>query len=285
MKILVATDFSTRSDRAIRRAVLLARTFGAQLTLLNVVDDDLPPRKVQAERRSAALLLARMVNTLRTVDGVSSDFVVSVRDPFQGILAASRQLDADLIVLGAHRRQILLDMFVGTTAERVVRASPRPVLMANAVPAAPYRHVLIAVDFSRFSAAAIRTVVRLQFEKHATVSVLHAFDHPAAGLLLRAPLNDEVIAARKTEAEERAAARLAAFLRDTELNHLHRLVRVIETSAAETIRAVAAELSADVVVVGTHGRTGGEKLLLGSVTEDLFRIADCDVIAVPPLPG
>jgi nucleotide-binding universal stress UspA family protein len=282
MRILVATDFSPRSDRAIRRAVLLAKTFGAHLTLLNVVDNDLPPRRIRAERHSAALLLGRTVDTLRAVDGIDSDSVVSVDSPFQGILKACRQLDPDLLVIGAHRRQSLMDMFVGTTAERLIRVSPRPVLMANAVPAAPYRHVLIAVDFSPFSAEAVRAAARLGLQRQAAVSVLHVYDPPAAGLLLQASLSDEAITDLRAEAEERAAAELAAFLRELEFAPLRRIVRAAETLVADTIREVAAELSADVIVVGTRGRTGSQKLLLGSVTEDLFRSTDCDVIAVPP---
>ena len=65
-------------------------------------------------------------------------------------------IEADLIVLGAHRKQLLRDIFVGTTIERVIRTSPYPVLMVNAEVEQDYRNVLAAVDMSEPSARAIR---------------------------------------------------------------------------------------------------------------------------------
>jgi len=281
-RILVATDFSTRSDRAIRRATLLARTFAATLTLVHVVDDDQPPRRARAERRSASALLTKLAGTLREVDGVTSDIDVPMGDAFEGILTAANRLNPDLIVIGAHRRHILRDVFVGTTAERTIRASRRPVLMANAVPAAPYRNVLVAVDFSEFSGEAVRAVARLGLEKHGAVSVLHVFDAPAAGPILRASLTNAEIAEYQAEAEGRAAVELAAFLREVKFAPGRRVLTLGQGPTADSIRSAAAEAAADLIVVGTHGRTGAAKLLLGSVTEELLRNANCDVMAVPP---
>ena len=78
-------------------------------------------------------------------------------DPFDGILRTARTLKADLIVMGAHRKQLLRDIFVGTTIERVIRTGPYPVLMVNNEVQPPYRTALAAVDMSEASANAIRT--------------------------------------------------------------------------------------------------------------------------------
>ena len=159
--ILVATDFSARSDRAIRRAVLLAHTFEAVLHMVHVVDDDQPARIVSAEEGAARALLSEQTRSLREIDGLQSDFSLVFGDPFEGIRASAQELQAGLVVIGPHRRQALKDMFVGTTAERTIRLSSRPILMANAVPAAPYRHALVATDLSDASASAIQTITDL----------------------------------------------------------------------------------------------------------------------------
>ncbi|EKF41950.1 UspA domain-containing protein [Nitratireductor indicus C115] len=89
--ILVATDFSERSDRAVRRAVLLARQTGAALSLVHVVDDDQPRQIVESEFGMASQLLEEQAKTLESVDGVSCHAEVRLGDAFAGILAAGQE--------------------------------------------------------------------------------------------------------------------------------------------------------------------------------------------------
>ena len=167
--ILVATDFSERSDRALRRASLLAKSAGARLTLVHVVDDDQPGRLLKAERAAAASILNDLIQALKKIDGLRCDFRIVEGDPFEGILRAAGDLEPDIVVVGPHRRNSLKDVFIGTTAERAIRASQRPILMANGVPAAPFRNMLVAVDLSACSADALRALNDLGLEKNATV--------------------------------------------------------------------------------------------------------------------
>ena len=147
-KIMVATDFSERSDRALRRATLLARQFEATMQLVHVVDDDQPRRIVDAERDEATTLLRQIAATLRDVDGVTCETRVILASPFVGIAQAVADATPDLLVIGPHRRQVLRDVFIGTTAERTIRSVDCPVLMVNATPAGHYRHVLQTTDLS-----------------------------------------------------------------------------------------------------------------------------------------
>lgn len=281
-KILVATDFSERSDRAIRRATVLAKTTGASLALVHVVDDDQPASIVRAERQATGAVLEEQARSLNEIDGVACTFRVVLGDPFEGLAEAVRNEDADLLLVGPHRRQVLKDVFIGTTAERTIRASDRPVLMANGIPAAPYRHILVAVDLSSYSAGAIRTVRRLGLDTGAAVSVVHVFDASASGLVHRAAAVDDRVKDYVTRERKRASAELEAFLKDVDLTPVQKITRPEESSVAQTICAAARDTSADLVVVGTHGRTGVAKALLGSVAEQVLRSADRDVLAVPP---
>jgi len=280
--ILVASDFSARSDRAVRRAILLARTHGASVTIVHVVDDDQPRRIVDAEREAAAALLREQARSLHETDRVECGYRVLLGNAFETIVKATEEIGCDLLVLGPHRRQALKDVFVGTTAERTIRASRRPVLMANGVPAGPYRHVLVAVDFSECSADAVRAVSGLRLEKHAAVAVIHVADAPGARLMSRASLTEAQVQDYLLDVEERASAELDAFLGNLKFDPMRRIVRHGAAPAAATISEVARQISADLIVVGTHGHTGITKLLLGSVAEEILRTGERDVLAVPP---
>lgn len=280
--ILVATDFSSRSDRALRRATLLAKGSGASLSLVHVIDDDQPGQIVQAERGAAAIVLDEQARSLREIDGVHCKHSIRQGVVFEEIAAAAEEIDVDLLVIGPHRRHALKDVFVGTTAERAIRASRRPVLMANGIPAGPYRHVLIAVDLSESSGDAVRAAIDLGLEQQAVVSVLHVFGAPGTGHLARSIRRDERLEAYLTEEKEQAARELDAFLRDLSFDPMQRILKAGEPLAATAISAAVQEIAADLIVIGTRGRTGLAKLVLGSVAQEVLRVADRDVLVVPP---
>jgi nucleotide-binding universal stress UspA family protein len=191
-------------------------------------------------------------------------------------------LEDDLLIIGPHRRQVLKDVFVGTTAERTIRASDRPGLMANGIPAGPYRHILVAVDLSECSGDAAHAVQNLGLEANAAVSVVHIFDAPASGLMHRAFSTKDKIKDYLADEEERASGELAAFLKDFNLKPVQRILKHDGSSVAHTICATARETSADLIVTGTRGRTGIARTLLGSVAEEILRNSERDVLAVPP---
>jgi nucleotide-binding universal stress UspA family protein len=280
--ILLATDFSARSDRALRRATLLARQVGAVLVVVHVVDDDQPPDIVETERAQAETLLRRLGSTLRDVDGVSCETQVILALPFVGILEAVEAHAPDLVVIGSHRRQVLRDVFVGTTAERTIRSADRPVLMVNAPPVGPYTHVLQTTDLSEASRDALRRFADLGLGAGLRNTILHVFDAPALHLALSSAMSVPERERYLAEERDKAAAQLAQFLAAAELGDPHRRLRHESSAAHHEILAAAQEAQADLVVLSTHGRTGMAKLLIGSVTEAVLRTARIDVLAIPP---
>lgn len=281
-RILVATDFSTRSDRALRRASLLARQSSADLTLVHVIDDDQPGRLVEIERREATALLHDLARTVREADKITCDSRVVLGTPFQEIANAADELGADLIVLGPHRRQILRDSFLGTTAERAIRHSRRPIMMANAVPAGPYRTILIAVDFSDTSLVAAQAAKKLGLFERTRIMALHVFDAPVQSPTLRASMTMQEFERRITEEEQRVSKELDTFLHKVGIDATRQVVKLAEQSTAMAIADCARKAEADLLVVGTHGRTGIEKWFIGSVAESVLSNSDVDVLAVPP---
>lgn len=281
--IVAATDFSARSQRALRRAGLLARQLKAELVLVHVVDDDQPESLVDLERREAGSFLNEQIGAVAELRDVRCRAVIATGEAFDGVLQTARNVSADLIMMGTHRKQLLRDIFVGTTIERVIRTGPYPVLMVNRDVRHSYGHVLGAVDLSEPSAHAIKTGDALGLIGDASVTIVHAFTAPGRGKLFVANASreriDEYVASERLQASEELMAFLAAYqIRGPRWRH-----RIEEGGAFEVISRVVTETMPDLVVIGTHGRSGIAKMLLGSVAEEVLRSVDVDILAVPPI--
>jgi universal stress protein E len=282
MHILAATDFSTRSQRALRRAGLLARDSGAELTLVHVVDDDQPLELVTLETREAERILGEQIGAIAELRGLRPRALVVAGDPFDGILRAAASTGADLVVMGAHRKQLLRDILVGTTIERVIRKGPTPVLMVNKEVEQPYRTALAAVDMSEPSVNAIKIGAALGLPHGARLALVHAFEPLAKGKMFYAGLDRDTIDGYVADERQRATRELIAFLEANLLDDRGRSMRIEEGAPFEVISKAAEQLNPDVLIMGTHGRSGVAKALLGSVTEEVLRSLDIDILAVPP---
>ena len=279
-QILVATDFSTRSDRALRRAVLTARQVGAELTLVHVVDDDQPNYLIERQKAAAAEILQQTVSTLVDVDQIRAEWLITTGDAFTGILQVAEEADPALIIVGPHRRQFL-DTFVGTTAERTIRRSRHPILMVNAVPSGPYRRSLVAVDFDEASEVAINAMSELDISAAGDIIALHLFDAPAIGMMKRAMEVQDAIDHYVSQQEDRARSELTSFLAKCGLDCAQLMLSPLKGSASAAISACAIEQEADLIVLGTNQRKGLERFLLGSVAQGVLLDATQDVLIVP----
>lgn len=279
-RILVATDFSTRSDRALRRASLIATRVRAELTLVHVVDADRAEVLIETERTAASAVLADIAAMLRNNDGIAADWMIKVDDVHAGILAAAEEISADLIVIGPHRSR-LRHIFVGTTAERVTKLSTRPLLVAVETPSANHRKTLLALDFDEASEAAGRAALALGIFDRTEVVVMHAFDAPAEGMMKRSLLPSDEVSTYVVGERETAGNELQALLARLDLPDTGQNVVSMKGSPARTILDLAKETDSDLIVLGTNQRKGFERALVGSVTADVIRDAHRDVLIIP----
>ncbi|GAW35856.1 putative universal stress protein [Roseovarius sp. A-2] len=281
-EIMLATDFSERSDRALRRATLLARQFGAALTIIHVVDDDQPKRIVDSERDTATELLRELRSTVRTVDELACEIRVVLADPFEGIVRTVEEKGPDLLVIGAHRRRALRDVFVGTTAERTIRSVACPVLMVNAPPVGRYHHVMLTSDLSEGAKAAVNVCAALGFAQEGDASILYVYDAPAVRLAMGHTLPTDSRESYLETQRKEATRNLLDFVGASRWRSPKRILRQDLHGTAEEILRASNEEKADLIMVGTHGRSSLAKFFLGSVAEAVLRKAECDVLAIPP---
>lgn len=281
MVILAATDFSTRSNRALRQAGLLARLRNSQLAIVHIVDDDQPQELVDLEKREAEKVLAEQISAMPELQAVACRPMVIAGDPFDGILRTAASVDPQLIVMGTHRRQLLRDIFVGTTVERVVRTGPFPVLMVNQEAQKRYEKILVPVEMSEPSANALRVALATGLMHEARTTLLHAFLAVDRGKMSVAD-NETGIERYVADERQRATDELAAFLVANDLIYHGWALRVEEGGPAEVISRVVSEMCPDLMVMGTHARSGLLKALVVSVTEEALRSLNVDILAVPP---
>ena len=281
MIIVTATDFSTRSHRALRQAGLLARARVAELHLVHVVDEDQPDDLVRMEEREAQRVLVEQIGSMPELHDERCHPIVIRGHPFDGILRASAAVGADLIVMGAHRKQFLRDIFTGTTIERVIRRGKYPVLMVNNEAQRHYERVLVPVDMSETSADAIRFGLSAGLlEGGATL--LHAFSPSGKTRLISSGASAEVISGYVESERHRAMEDMSNFLVTHEFGTQRWCLRVGEGGPMQMIARAVAEKRPDMLVLGTHGRSGLLRALIGSVTEEVLGCTNVDVLVVPP---
>lgn len=276
--ILMATDLSARSDRALERAATIARDGGGELTIVHVVDEDLPPSLANAQQRAAKETIQGHVDTLTEGNKPSVSIKVVLGRDYVGIIEMSERVDAELIVLGVHRKDAFKDMFRGSTVERVIRVGNIPVLLAKDRVSGPYQRIIVAADFSVYSRRAIEFAVDLA--PGGEFHVVHAYDVPFKGFLYGDDTRRTVRKQHEEKFQKMVEEEMATFLFPFEAKTF-KLERIMQQG---TVRGVIDRqvnlLIPDLLVIGTHGRTGVARALLGSVAQDILRNPPCDVLAV-----
>jgi len=288
--MLVAADFSESSRQAFRVACSLAREEKTRIVVVHVVEPDcVTAEPVYSGQPSVEFYpIAREPNFDESLKARLREFYVpdraldveyhasEERDAAGAILRMARELGCDLIATGTHGRRGLDRLLIGSVAETVLRKAHCPVLtLRGSRPpreVEPIRVIVHPTDFSERSEAALWVACRLASDHGARLVILHVappeilIDGTSAvaidALVYRIPLEDVC---------ERVE------VRDLKHRPDHRLLR---GDAATEILCTSREVQADLIVMGTHGRTGLGRLVMGSVAEQVLRGADCPVLTV-----
>ena len=274
----MATDLSARSDRALERAVTLARELGAKLIIVHVVDEDLPATLADAQEKAAKREIKEHINKLTAGNEPHISIEVVFGRAYIDILEMSEKTEAEMIVLGVHREDALKDMFRGTTVERVIRAGNIPALLVKDRVSGPYRRIIVGIDFSVYSRRAVEFAVK--FVPGGEFHLVHAYDVPFKGFLYGDDTRREVSKQHQVQFQQMVNEEMATFLSSLEANTPKLEPVMQEGMVREVIHRQTAKLMPDLLVIGTHGRTGVAHAFLGSVAEDLLRDPPCDVLAV-----
>lgn len=278
--VLCASDLSSRSGNPVRRAALLAQSFGARLLLLHVIDPAQPMREIRRKSARAQMILDARVRKLALTGG-RARVVVRVGKPHQIIASLAAVRKVDLIVLGPYRSR-LGDSFFGTAAERIVRRTSRPVLVVNTAPQGSYREVLLTAGKPDEFRKVLRLTEHLGLLTGANTSIVQAIEPVTRSRLSLAGATQGQVAEYVRYVRLSSAAELVCELEAVGLSaaRFPTIQRV-----ARPFRAIddAAKASgSDLVVVGTSRFPALKRVLVGSVSNEVQRRIVRDVLVVPP---
>lgn len=284
--ILAATDFSAAARHAADRAARLAHEAGAPLTLMHVLPGSglqdlrgwLGAGSDMEQRLQADALhqLQRLADELHAARHVPVRLAPASGAPLDEIVREAQALDAALLVVGARGAGFLRRLVLGTTSERLLRRTTRPVLVVRQTAHEPYRRVLLALDFSPWSLRAV--AVARQVAPHAHLVLLNAFQVPFEEKLRFAGVDAATVDHYRRQARASATERVHALASASGLKPGRWDACIVEGDASLRIVEQEQEQDCDLVVLGKHGQSVTEDLLLGSVTKHVLAEGSADVL-------
>jgi len=274
-RILAPTDFSDGGSGAVEYAKLLARRFGAGITLLHAAPppttfEPLPLGAIsfieslagESDRATAALESYRADHLS---EFSTSDVLLATASPADAILSSSRSLDADIIVMGTHGREGLSQALLGSVAESVIQQSDRPVLTVRPIASRPRSATLARIVCPvNYSAVASRAY-------HHALFLASAFDAELTVLYLQ---EDD----RADDAME--LKRLRHWVGDVPLT-VRATLLVERGEAATQVNDYALSHGIDLIVMGVQHKRRDTITVIGSTTAKLTRHVPCPVLTVP----
>lgn len=281
--ILLPVDGSDGASEILHHAAAQAQYWDATVHLLHVAD---------TTRDSVTVVDAGVVDTLvsegesiveETASILASHGVAYETDVVQGtppqtIVEYANRYQHDLVLMPTHGRTGISQYFVGSVTEKVVRLCPKPVLTARMRPdetlSFPYESILIPTDGSPGARAGSEHGVRLADALDATAHVLGVAETASLGPDVRSVFSDDALEAAASDAVDDVITRAEKRGVSDTVRHL------AHGDPTEEIRQVIDDADIDVVTMGTTGRRGIDRILLGSVAERTVRTAPVPVITV-----
>jgi nucleotide-binding universal stress UspA family protein len=295
--VLVATDLSPLADQALDRALAFAARDQARLTLVYVMADFTGTPVMGSLESATAVEWTQLAEAERSNDeaelrkrcdraaalGVRADFQLRQGHPDEEIATVAAELGVDLVVLGTHGRTGISRFLLGSQAEHIARRVPCSALVVRAPrdggPAGPeFTRVLVGTDFSPACDKALRQAIALS-APGAVIELAHVWQYPPGSWGMEALADStsalgalkDAVTAGATERAERLIAQYAGSGRHLRFELLHGPTASVLTERAEAEKF-------DLLAVGTHGRRGFRRFLLGSVAEAAMRHAHCSVL-------
>jgi nucleotide-binding universal stress UspA family protein len=268
-KILVATDGSRYSERALDGAVNIAGKCGSSLYVLNVVEINpefmaLAPEAVEKMERDSRALLEGIKDHL-SKKGVKCETIVHEGEqPYEFIVNEARKHKVDIIVIGTHGRTGLKRLLMGSVAARVIGHTPCPVMVIPLRGLVGLKNILVATDGSVYAEAAVKEAINIAAACDSKLSVVCV-----------------VKGQRPTKYTSEAEKIVERVVKSAAKSDIRAEGIVREGDPYEVIADLAREKKADIIIMGRYGRTGLTKLLMGSVTQRVIGHTPCAVLVVP----
>jgi len=268
-KILLASEGSEFSAGAEREAINFARLLGSHLYIMSVVNafpeyDEIALQDIIKKEEGKAHAYMDPINSKAVEAGVKCEKIIRNGEaPCKEIVDTAKEQQVDMIVMGRHGKKNLMRLLVGASTVQVIGNAHCSVLVTPRNSQIEAKNILLAVDGSPYSDRATSAAINLAKRLKAQISLLSV-------------VYSEHKENRRREAEvvvERTQKVLVAEGISVES-------RIVTGRYAESIVETAQDIGCDLILVGSHGRTGLKKRLLASVSERVIGLAQCAVLVV-----
>jgi nucleotide-binding universal stress UspA family protein len=291
-RVLFPTDLSEGAQRAFPQAAFLADWHDAELHVLNVTGRH--RHDYEATKENFPISIDTLTEWLRRpAKSVSGSNWTDLTDlpieqtqvesaaPAERIVAYAEDQDIDLVVMGTHGRRGVDRMLFGSVTEEVVRQAPCPTFTvrtdADVEPSKAVGRILVPIDFSEAADAALQHGIEIAQTYGAEIDLLHVVEEP----FYPPAYGPDVATFPTQDVMERVETQLADTARE-EIGYEHVMVSARTGSPSSEILDYVDENEVDLVVMATHGRTGLDRVLLGSVAERVLRQSPTPVFIVKP---
>jgi nucleotide-binding universal stress UspA family protein len=286
-RLLLATDGSPFSEGAIREAIRLAKRCSSKLAAISVIEtnpeyETIAPQLLEkAEKTTRGHL--ESVKSQAKKEGVDiTTSILEGEDSYNFISDEAVKNKISMIIMGRRGRTGLKRLMMGSVTSRVIGHAPCNVLVVPRAAKVEFKNILVATDGSKYSAAAASEAIGLakrNASKLTVISVVPSELMTPTDIEFSMPQRELIAEKEMHEAEKNARAVKDAAQKEGVTVQAF----VMSGKPADAIIETAREKGADLIVLGSHGKSGIEKLLMGGVTERVIVLTACAVLVVNPV--
>lgn len=291
---IASTELGEDATAALAQVKELVRTTGAQVTLCASLEiSEQAFVMVQVDRTQAIQTVEDVAkNALDEVaaklraEGLQVSTVVRFGDAWEQLSREAAEAKHDLVLVGTHVRSAVARMLFGSTSRKLMRMCPTPVWVAVPGEIRDVREIAVATDFSDAAFAAVQAAVSVAQALQAKLFVVHALEFPFESYMRTAGVTDEDMQKARETLHAEARQKLESQLMQTDARSLPYgfKMEVVEGNPETVVPEFVAKNEVDLLVIGTVGRTGLTRALLGNTAERMLANLHSSLLAIKP-PG
>jgi len=281
-RLLLATDGSEFSEGAIREAIRMAKRCSSKLIAISVIEtnpefESMAPSVLEKREKEIRSHL-EAVQARAKKEGVACEITLHEgEDSYKYIVDEAVKQKSSMIIMGRRGKKGFRRLVMGSTTSWTIGHAPCSILVVPRAAQVEFRSVVVATDGSKYSAAAASEAIGIAKRNNARLTAIAVVP---AELATPADIDFATIAREKlADQEMQAAEKNAKAVKEAaQKAGVDAQAFVMSGKPADAVMEIAKDQKADLVVVGSHGRTGLDRLLMGSVAERVIVLASCAVL-------
>lgn len=266
--ILLATDFGKSSEYVLENAMSMAKKFDSTITPIFVLPENIENNKAKGMLKDFALDQLNLTTSKIKAAGIETSEAILDHGIFsKRIVNAAEKINANMIIIGAGEKSEGDSFILGSNAKKIIKKSSKPVFVIKSKSNLAIHTICCPIDFSLESKRALKNAITLAHRFKAKLIVLSVYDAPEFySLSHRIDVTEEIASIRNVHERE-----FNEFISPFNFDGIDVSLEIVQGEPAEQIIIEAKKHKADLVVIGTTGKSGISKILMGSVAEKVIR--------------